>query len=60
MKIIYRGSLPSFVARTRFMAQCQALDQQGIAYSVGMVGLKEHFNEIALLRRIIHKQNDNI
>jgi len=42
---------PSFVARSRFMAQCQTLDQQGIVYSVGMVGLKEHINEIALLRR---------
>ncbi len=42
---------PSQVKRARFLGQCQALDQQGIAYSVGMVGLKEHFNDIALLRR---------
>lgn len=42
---------PSQIKRNRFLKQCQALDQQNIAYSVGMVGLKQHFNEIASLRR---------
>ena len=41
---------PSEVTRERFLAQCTALDQRGVRYSVGVVGLKEHADEIEALR----------
>lgn len=42
---------PTEVTRDRFVAQCRALDQLGIRYSVGVVGLREAFSEIEALRR---------
>lgn len=41
---------PSQVTRSRFLAQCQKLDECGVSFSVGMVGMKEYASEIAALR----------
>lgn len=42
---------PSEVDRATFVARCRELDQLGVNYSVGVVGLKEHRGEIEALRR---------
>jgi MoaA/NifB/PqqE/SkfB family radical SAM enzyme len=42
---------PGEIARAEFLAQCRVLDQIGARYSVGIVGLKEHFDEIEAVRR---------
>jgi MoaA/NifB/PqqE/SkfB family radical SAM enzyme len=42
---------PSEVARGRFLAKCFELSRRGVRYSVGVVGLKEHAEEIEALRR---------
>jgi len=42
---------PTEVTRARFLARCRELDELGVRYSVGVVGLKEHEEEIAALRR---------
>jgi MoaA/NifB/PqqE/SkfB family radical SAM enzyme len=42
---------PSEVSRTRFLARCRELDRRGVRYSVGVVGLKEHADEVEALRR---------
>jgi MoaA/NifB/PqqE/SkfB family radical SAM enzyme len=42
---------PTEVARARFLEQCYELDRRGVRFSVGMVGLKEHADEIEALRR---------
>ncbi|MBV9122173.1 MAG: radical SAM protein [Planctomycetes bacterium] len=42
---------PSEVARGRFVARCRELDRRGVRFSVGVVGLKEHAEEITALRR---------
>ena len=42
---------PTEVQRPRFLAQCRDLERRGVRFSVGVVGLKEHFAEIAALRR---------
>lgn len=42
---------PSQVARQSFLAQCRELHRQGVAHSVGMVGLKEDFAEMEAVRR---------
>jgi len=42
---------PDEVSRSEFVNQCRRLDQLGISYSVGSVGLKEHHNEIEALRQ---------
>ncbi len=41
---------PGEVRRERFVAQCLELDRRGIRFSAGIVGLKEHREEIAALR----------
>jgi hypothetical protein len=41
---------PGEVARERFLARCRSLDALGVRYSVGIVGLKEHFDEIEAVR----------
>jgi MoaA/NifB/PqqE/SkfB family radical SAM enzyme len=41
---------PTQTTRSRFLAKCQELDQRGIKFSVGVVGLKEHAEEIDALR----------
>jgi len=42
---------PGQVARQRFLAKCLRLYALGIRFSVGVVGLREHFADIAALRR---------
>jgi MoaA/NifB/PqqE/SkfB family radical SAM enzyme len=41
---------PGETTRERFLAACSSLSGRGARYSVGVVGLKEHFGEIAALR----------
>lgn len=41
---------PTEVARKRFVARCRELDQRGVRFSAGVVGLKEHAEEIDALR----------
>ena len=41
---------PSQVTHEHFLAKCQELEQRGVRFSVGVVGLKEHSEEIASLR----------
>jgi MoaA/NifB/PqqE/SkfB family radical SAM enzyme len=42
---------PTQTRRERFLAQCRELDRRGVRYSVGVVGLKEHREEIEALRQ---------
>ncbi|HLG75400.1 MAG TPA: STM4011 family radical SAM protein, partial [Ktedonobacteraceae bacterium] len=42
---------PTQTTRARFLAQCRELDRRGVRYSVGVVGMKEHANEIEALRQ---------
>jgi hypothetical protein len=41
---------PTEVERWRFIRQCKKLKDQGVRFSVGVVGLKEHAGEIEALR----------
>lgn len=41
---------PSQTPRAAFLARCRELDRRGIRYSVGAVGLREHFDEFRALR----------
>lgn len=41
---------PSEVSRAEFLQQCTRLDELRIRYSVGVVGLREHFAEIEAIR----------
>jgi hypothetical protein len=41
---------PGETTRPKFLAQCRELTARGVRYSVGVVGLKDHFGEIAALR----------
>jgi len=42
---------PTETTRERFLAKCRELIARGVRFSVGVVGLKEHFADIAALRR---------
>jgi len=42
---------PTEVPRARFVSRCLELQQRGVRFSVGVVGLKEHAAEIEALRR---------
>lgn len=42
---------PGEVDRNVFLDQCRRLDDAGVRYSVGIVGLREHFDEIAEMRQ---------
>ncbi len=42
---------PGEVSQDRFLARCRELDRRGVRFSVGVVGLKEHAEEIEALRR---------
>jgi len=42
---------PTQITRERFVAKCRELDSLGVRYSVGTVGLREHFDEIEAIRR---------
>ena len=41
---------PGEIERDAFLAQCRVLDRIGARYSVGIVGLKEHLDEIEAVR----------
>jgi MoaA/NifB/PqqE/SkfB family radical SAM enzyme len=41
---------PTETCRLEFLERCHALDRRKVQYSVGSVGLKEHFQEIERLR----------
>ena len=41
---------PTEVGRPAFLAKCRELDRRGVRYSVGVVGLREHFADIDALR----------
>lgn len=41
---------PTETTRPKFQAKCHELIERGVRFSVGAVGLKEHFDEIAALR----------
>ncbi len=41
---------PSETTRERFLVKCRELIARGVRFSVGVVGLKEHFTEIEWLR----------
>jgi MoaA/NifB/PqqE/SkfB family radical SAM enzyme len=44
---------PSQISLARFVARCRELDSGEIRYSVGVVGLREHFTAIEELRRAL-------
>jgi MoaA/NifB/PqqE/SkfB family radical SAM enzyme len=44
---------PNETTRARFLAQLATLQRLGIATSVGVVGLREHFDEIHALRAVL-------
>jgi MoaA/NifB/PqqE/SkfB family radical SAM enzyme len=41
---------PTQVSRARFLARCRELDRHGVRYSAGVVGLREHLDELEALR----------
>jgi len=41
---------PGQVSRQGFLDQCHILDRLGVSYSVGLVGLREHVQDIAAMR----------
>ena len=41
---------PSQITRDKFLARCHEMLRREVRFSVGVVGLKEHFEEIAALR----------
>jgi MoaA/NifB/PqqE/SkfB family radical SAM enzyme len=41
---------PTQTSRSRFLAQCEDMASRGLRFSVGVVGLREHFDEIEALR----------
>lgn len=47
---------PAEVSRADFLARCQDATARGVAYSVGVVGMKEHLSEIAALREALPKE----
>jgi MoaA/NifB/PqqE/SkfB family radical SAM enzyme len=47
---------PSQTSLSRFDARCAELDSLGIRYSVGVVGLREHFEIIEVLRRVLRRE----
>lgn len=47
---------PSQVSLPAFAERCQRLDAAGIRYSVGVVGLHEHFDAIDELRRVLRPE----
>lgn len=46
---------PTQTSRARFLAQCEELVSRGVRFSVGVVGLQEHFAEIEALRSALPK-----
>jgi len=42
---------PTQTSRAKFVARCREMKRRGVRFSVGVVGLREHFEEIEALRR---------
>ena len=47
---------PDQVSRERFLGRCRELDELGVRYSVGMVGLKENLDEIEAMRAALDER----
>lgn len=47
---------PSQTSLAAFVQRCQTLDAMGLRYSVGVVGLREHFQQIAALREQLRSE----
>lgn len=47
---------PNETPQARFLRQCQTLTDHGVAYSVGIVGMQAHLDEIAKLREALPKE----
>ena len=47
---------PSQILLRRFVEQCARLDAMEVRYSVGVVGLREHFADIAKLRKALRSE----
>jgi MoaA/NifB/PqqE/SkfB family radical SAM enzyme len=47
---------PTEISLERFVGRCRELDAAGIRYSVGVVGLREHFDAIEELRRALRPE----
>jgi MoaA/NifB/PqqE/SkfB family radical SAM enzyme len=47
---------PGEVARDTFLSRCRELSNRGVRYSVGIVGLREHFEEIEAMRAALDPQ----
>ncbi len=47
---------PSQVSLPRFLDQCRELDALGVRYSVGIVGLREHLDEMEQLRAALRPE----
>ncbi len=45
---------PRETPRQRFLEQCRKLDEAGVRYSVGVVGVREHLDEIEAMRNLLH------
>jgi MoaA/NifB/PqqE/SkfB family radical SAM enzyme len=44
---------PSQVSREAFLGRCRELSRRGVRYSVGMVAMHEHFDEIDALHQVL-------
>ncbi len=47
---------PSQTSRARFVAKCEEMARRDVRFSVGVVGLREHKDEIAALRRELPRE----
>jgi MoaA/NifB/PqqE/SkfB family radical SAM enzyme len=47
---------PSQISMARFVERCRELDQASIRYSVGVVGLRDHFDAINELRNLLRPE----
>ncbi len=47
---------PGQARRDKFLRSCRKLFETGVGFSVGMVGIKEHFDEIQTMRRELPTQ----
>jgi MoaA/NifB/PqqE/SkfB family radical SAM enzyme len=47
---------PGEVSRERFLRRCDELIERGVAFSVGVVGMRDHLEEIEHIRRLLPPQ----
>ncbi len=47
---------PGEVSCNRFLARCQELIERNVAFSVGVVGIQDHIDEIESLREALPKE----